>query len=170
MSDEERKELIVDYETHFSDGLKNGKTEEQIAHELGDPFELVKEILDDQFTIEDPLINIRNTKKPVSITRNIFVFIGLFFINIVIIPLFIGLWSGWLGLCAGSFGALLSPLLLIPEYIINHEFSVAKLFATIAGMGVGLWLLIAVMFTFRGLKFITKSFIQWNSTISKGGR
>lgn len=170
ITDEERKELIADYENHFSDGMQSGKTEEQIAHELGDPFELVKEILGDRFTIQDPYINPITTKKPASVTRNIFVYIGLFFINIVIIPLFIGLWSGWLGLCAGSLGALVSPLLLIPEYLINHELSIPKLFATIAGMGVGLWLLIAVMFTYRGLKFITKSFIQWNNTISKGGR
>jgi uncharacterized membrane protein len=162
----ERNELLTDYESHFTYGMENGKTEEQIAHDLGDPFELVKEILGDRFTIQDPYVN---TKKTVSAPRNIFIYIGLFFLNIVIVPLLIGLWSGWIGLCAGTLGALLSPLLLIPEYIINHTFSVAKLFASIVGIGLGLWLLIAVMFTFKGLLNMSKSYLKWNMNISREG-
>ncbi len=53
ITNEERQELINDYESHFTYGLQNGKTEEQIAHDLGDPFELVREILGDRFTIQD---------------------------------------------------------------------------------------------------------------------
>ncbi|MNP53686.1 hypothetical protein D3C76_1481810 [compost metagenome] len=102
-------------------------------------------------------------------TRNIFTYIGLFFINIVIVPLLIGLWSGWIGLCAGALGGLLSPLLLIPEYLLNHEFSVAKLFATIAGMGFGVWLYIVVKITFKWLLTISKSYLHWNKNIAKGG-
>ncbi|WP_438350232.1 HAAS signaling domain-containing protein [Paenibacillus sp. FA6] len=167
ISEDERKDLIADYESHFIHGLQNGKTEEQIAQELGDPFELVKEILGDRFTIQDPQIQVYH-KKSISITRNIFVYIGLFFINIIIIPLLIGLWSGWIGLCAGTLGALLSPLLLIPEYLINHEFSVAKLFASIVGIGIGIWLFIAVKFTYTWLVNISRSYLQWNIKITKG--
>lgn len=166
ITEEEKQELMADYESHFTYGQQNGKTEEQIVLELGDPFELVKEILGDRFTIQDPYIF---TKKPVSITRNIFVYIGLFFLNIVIVPLLIGLWSGWIGLCAGSLGALVSPLLLIPEYLINHEFSIAKLFASIACMGIGIWLFIAVEYAFKGLKKISTTYLKWNINITKGG-
>jgi len=166
ISEVERNELLTDYESHFTYGIQNGKTEEQIAHELGDPFELVREILGDRFTIQYPYVN---TKKTVSDPRNIFIYIGLFFLNIVVVPLLIGLWSGWIGLCAGTLGALLSPLLLIPEYIINHTFSVAKLFASIAGIGIGLWLLITVIFTYKGLLNMSKSYLKWNSNIITGG-
>jgi uncharacterized membrane protein len=168
ISEDERNDLLTDYESHFIHGLRNGKTEEQLAHELGDPFELVKEILGDRLAIQDPQIIINNIK-PVSITRNVFVYIGLFFVNIMIIPLLIGLWSGWLGLCAGTLGGLLSPLLLIPEYLINHEFSITKLFATIVGVGLGIWLYIVVKFTFKWLVLISKSYLQWNIKVSKGG-
>ncbi|OAB41447.1 DUF1700 domain-containing protein [Paenibacillus glacialis] len=162
----ERNELLNDYESHFTYGMQNGKTEEQIAHELGDPFELVREILGDRFTIQDPHTSTQTT---VSLTRNIFIYIGHFFINIVIVPLLIGLWSGWVGLCAGSIGLLLSPLLLVPEYFINDTFSVAKGFAAVTAMGFGLWMTIAVMFTFKGLATISRSYLNWNINITKGG-
>lgn len=37
LSDGERKEIIQDFEEHFSVGLENGKTQEQICSELGSP-------------------------------------------------------------------------------------------------------------------------------------
>ncbi|AOZ94322.1 HAAS signaling domain-containing protein [Paenibacillus crassostreae] len=169
LSEDERKELLTDYESHFIHGLQNGKTEEQIAQGLGDPFQLVKEILGDRSPTQDPQIKMYS-KKPVTITRNIFVYTGLFFINIIVIPVLLGLWSGWVGLSAGAIAAVLSPLMLIPEYLINHVFSMAKLFATIAGIGIGLWLFIAVNVTYKWLITISKSFIQWNINISKGGK
>lgn len=46
---EERAELLEDYEAHFSIGLENGKTEQEIAQELGDPVELAKEALGNRY-------------------------------------------------------------------------------------------------------------------------
>ncbi|MFD1179272.1 hypothetical protein ACFQ3W_23665 [Paenibacillus puldeungensis] len=46
---EERGELLEDYEAHFSIGLENGKTELEIAQELGDPVELAKEALGNRY-------------------------------------------------------------------------------------------------------------------------
>lgn len=37
LTSEERKEIIQDFEEHFSIGLESGKTEEQICAELGSP-------------------------------------------------------------------------------------------------------------------------------------
>lgn len=37
LDSEERKEIIQDFEEHFSIGLESGKTEEQICEELGSP-------------------------------------------------------------------------------------------------------------------------------------
>ncbi|AJS59068.1 HAAS signaling domain-containing protein [Paenibacillus sp. IHBB 10380] len=163
LAPEERNELMADYESHFIHGLQNGKTEAQIAIELGDPIELSKEMVDDRATI------VIHTAKPSSIIRSLFVYVGLFFANIVVVPFFIALWAGWIGICAGALGLLLSPLLISVEYVINHVFFVSKLFASIAMMGIGIWLFIAAKFIKAGLLSITKSYGHWNTTIAKGG-
>ncbi len=42
---EQRQELLLDYELHFQMAMENGQPEEQIAHELGDPRVIAKELL-----------------------------------------------------------------------------------------------------------------------------
>ncbi|MGF7050477.1 putative membrane protein [Paenibacillus sp. DS2015] len=160
---EERNELMADYESHFIDGLQNGKTEAQIASELGDPIELAKEVVGDRTTTAPPIA------RQSSITRNLFVYVGLFFVNIIIGPILIALWAGWIGISAGALGGLLSPLLLIAEYAINHVFFVSKLFASIAMMGVGIWIFILAKFTLIGLLSITRLYGLWNAKVARGG-
>ncbi|GAE04899.1 DUF1700 domain-containing protein [Paenibacillus sp. JCM 10914] len=50
----ERKEFIQDVESHFIIGMQNGRNEQEIARELGDPFEMAKEALGDRFIEMDP--------------------------------------------------------------------------------------------------------------------
>lgn len=52
---EECNELMEDYELHFAFGLQNGKTEEEIVAELGDPEELAKEALGSRYVPEQPI-------------------------------------------------------------------------------------------------------------------
>ncbi|MDD5018261.1 MAG: DUF1700 domain-containing protein [Eubacteriales bacterium] len=42
MRSEEKQEIVADYKEHFEIGLEAGKTEEDIAAELGDPRQLAK--------------------------------------------------------------------------------------------------------------------------------
>lgn len=39
----EQKDIIADYEEHFNTGIAEGKTEEDIANDLGSPLEVAKE-------------------------------------------------------------------------------------------------------------------------------
>jgi hypothetical protein len=52
---EECNELMEDYESHFAFGLQNGKSEEEIVAELGDPEELAKEALGSRYVPERPV-------------------------------------------------------------------------------------------------------------------
>ncbi len=44
---EERKEILADFEEHFANGLAGGKTEEEVARELGDPAVLAAQYTED---------------------------------------------------------------------------------------------------------------------------
>lgn len=43
----EKEEIIADFREHFREGVAAGKTEEQICHELGTPFECAKQYVGD---------------------------------------------------------------------------------------------------------------------------
>ena len=45
LDESERQDVMRDYLEHFENGLAEGKTEEQIAKELGSPSQIAKEIL-----------------------------------------------------------------------------------------------------------------------------
>ena len=42
---DERRDIIQDYEEYFAIGLEEGKTEEQIAGSLGSPSQIAKEMI-----------------------------------------------------------------------------------------------------------------------------
>ena len=50
----ERAELLADYDQHFELGLREGKLEEEIARELGQPEEIAKEALGDRYDMHTP--------------------------------------------------------------------------------------------------------------------
>ena len=45
LPEEERIDILQDYEDHFAFGLEEGKTEEEIVKSLGSPSQIAKEIL-----------------------------------------------------------------------------------------------------------------------------
>lgn len=47
LNEHERKEILYDFEEHFAAGFEEGKTEDEIAQELGNPKMIAKEILAD---------------------------------------------------------------------------------------------------------------------------
>jgi uncharacterized membrane protein len=44
LPEEDREDIISDYEEHFQIGLENGRTEEELSRALGDPKTLVKQV------------------------------------------------------------------------------------------------------------------------------
>lgn len=44
ISEEDKQDILAEYETHFISGVEDGQTEENIAKELGHPRDITKEI------------------------------------------------------------------------------------------------------------------------------
>lgn len=160
----ERRELLSEYENHFVFGLQNGRTEEEIVRELGDPAELAKEALGDHY------IYTYNASVGAESSRTIFSIILLFFVNLIMLPLGISFWAVVLSLGLTGVAGILSPLSLPVEIIFNHSFSLSKLFLSISMMGFGILLMIGTYYVSIGLWKITRSYFQWNLATVKGSK
>lgn len=181
---EEVNELMEDYESHFAFALQSGKTEAEIADELGDPAEIAKEALGNRFASQDPVYwfnpgtSAQNPPPPIahghaavkrrSYFTTMMVCIGLFFLNLMVIPLLMSLWSVLVSLAASALAGILSPVLIALEYVTHGEFYPAKGFSTLVMVGFGILLFILSRYVFRGLLQISKSYLRWNVRTLKG--
>ncbi|WP_223066053.1 DUF1700 domain-containing protein [Paenibacillus caui] len=186
---EERDELMDDYKAHFAFGLQSGKTEEEIVTELGDPAELAKEVLGDRAEPknEQPLYWFYGQEQkqaqgyagqtgqgPETPLRRRIAWVsaalhtGLFFLNLVMIPLLIAFWSAGVGIAAGAASGILSPVLLLLDYLKDPVFYPAKAFASVALVGIGILLLLSSRYIFKGLLKLTLNYRGWNVRLMKG--
>lgn len=102
----DRDDILYDYEEHFGIGLEHGKTEEEIARDLGDPKAIGK-----QFTADTIVMQAAQTKSAGSITRAVFAFAGLGFFNLIfILGPFIGLVSLLIALFATAIAILVAGI------------------------------------------------------------
>jgi uncharacterized membrane protein len=106
-------EIMADMEEHFANGQALGKTEEQVAEELGSPKELAAEY------IQQAEENEKTSLPPGSVGRSIIMAVGLFLLDVMImIPIIaslfavvIALWTIPLSLAVSAVFLLFLPLL-----------------------------------------------------------
>ena len=116
--EEEKKEILYDYEEHFRSGLENGKEEEDIARSLGNP-----RVLGKSYRIESLLDTERGGNRASNILRAVFASLSLGFFNVLItIPLFAGLFAGLAGLWAGAISLAVSGVAVIVAVILQPLF------------------------------------------------
>lgn len=173
----ERNELMEDYVSHFEFGLQEGKTEEELAQELGSPEEIAIEAIAEYERTNGKNSNVNeevNVQKPnarpAKIERTIFSIIGLFLLNFVcaVIPLIISIWAVWLSLILSFASGILAPLLAVVDFVINESFSSGKLFLSLIMSGVSIFLLVGTWFVGKYMLKLTVAYYKWNVRIIKG--
>lgn len=163
---EESREFIEEVETHFDIGIQNGRTEQEIARELGDPFEMAKEALGDRYVdMETPW---QSAAKRTSTFGKYAIGTGLFFFALVAIPFLAALWSGVVGIALGALVTIFSPVFVVLDYMVNGTFYPAKLFLSISMIGIGIFLGYATRSAMVGLISLTSKYSKWNSRMVKG--
>ncbi len=164
LTQDERGDIIQDYEEYFSIGLEEGKTEEEIAASLGSPSQIAKELMATYH-----LEKVEKTASAGNIMRAVWAVIGLGFFNFVIVlgP-FIALlgivFAGW----AVSVGFILCPISVLLN-VVWGAFQLFDLFASLALCGIGIFVGIGM---FLATKALFKGFIrylQFNASLVKGG-
>jgi uncharacterized membrane protein len=161
MTDQEKRDVIYDYEEHFRMGMAEGKGEEEIARSLGNPRLLGKSYAIDAL-LEEPKAGGGVTAA--SVLRAVFASISLTFFNVIfilgpflgLVGVLIGLWAGAVSLAASGIAAILAPLAAL---IAPGAFSLAGMspaFFVFAGIGVaGLGLLAGI-----GMWKLTQLFVR----------
>src|SRR5690625_1702925 len=108
---DEVAEIIADYEAYFVKARRNGLTDEEAVENLGQPREIVQDILAQRQ---------KSSSNP-SNARSTIIAIALIFFNVTILlgPL-IGLIGAYFGLVVATIVFIISPLLVIFKFVISQ--------------------------------------------------
>lgn len=165
------REIVADYEEHFSVAMEAGKSEEEVCEKLGDPLTVAKaHQLEKLVTVSMPAGSPNGTMDMSGILRaalrvliltplNFFLMIGPF---VVIATLLV---TGWIvavvfGLL--SLAASVLALIGVPFLVVNFWSAGALVFGSLAFIGftvigvMTMWVLTKVLMTF----FV--SYLRWN--------
>lgn len=169
----ERKDMIYDYEEHFTFALEEGKTEEQICSELGDPKEIVR-----QYKLNYKVEKAAENPSARNVFSAVAAGISLGFFNLILfLPIFLSLAGVLLGLFIAAIGfvlggvlAVFSPILAVTVpgiVIVGMNLSAAIFF------GIGITALGALFFIgdcYLGKYFykFTIKYLRWNVNVVKG--
>ena len=177
---QERNELLNDYEQHFEMGLSEGKSEKEIALELGNPEDLIKEVLGDRYApLPDEKLgsyhgaNYGSAPLPKAsrgVTSRFFTAIGLVFLNLILaLPILATIWALWVSFAAVSVAGLIAPVLALLDFIfIQKQVVLPELFVSITLFGVGILVGILTLPLMKKLGRWTAGYFKWNRIALKG--
>lgn len=129
----ERDEILAEFEEHFRTGMENGKSDEEVAAELGKPSELAI-----QYKDEIDFSQLSGGEKAAKISRKFLVAFGLLLFNGIIgIPVIASIFSVWVSLwtvplSTGVTGLALLAAAIIPNLPIIPTLYIGFSSATIA--------------------------------------
>lgn len=159
---DERNELLRDYEAHFIYGQQYGKSEAEIARELGDPLTLARDIVGADFLPQPPWAPGRDTPRLIGVT------IVLFFLNLFALPVIAAMWAAFAAICLMAIAGMLSPIILALESALYGGYTPFKLFMAIGFVGIGM--LFAGLSRTAGIGLISgmAKYGRWTSRTWKG--
>ncbi|GIN84745.1 hypothetical protein J6TS2_11310 [Heyndrickxia sporothermodurans] len=162
----DRKDMLYDFEEHFTIGIENGKSEEEVVAELGDPQLIARDL------IADYRITAAETDQSVSnITRAMIATISLSFFNIVFLlgPI-LGLIGVYIGLCVAAVLLTISPLIaVLGSFFLGFDNFMLQFFVSIIACAIGLLLSVAMIYVGKFFYAIILGYIKFNVKIIKGG-
>ena len=156
--EEEKKDILFDYEEHFRIGLEKGRKEEEIAASLGDPKVIAK-----QSRASCILKEAEKTTSASNIIRAIFAAVGLGFFNLVIVlgPA-IGLIGILVALFASAFAITVSGVAVLFGTLIGPVFAwnVYIPFTAVVSIPLGIGLTALGLLSLIGAFYLAKFFYK----------
>ncbi|MGE0173797.1 MAG: DUF1700 domain-containing protein [Oligoflexales bacterium] len=152
----ERADILSDYEEHFTIGLESGKTEDEIAHTLGDPKRIGATYMTEVYARR-----MKEAKTPISLFSNsiylLFAFLGLGFFNLVFVV------GPYFAAVATLLSLWLVPLMIFGLVIVGLALTVklwgAGIILSLFGLGI---LLCAIgVIAIGGMTFLILGFLSY---------
>jgi uncharacterized membrane protein len=163
---EDRKEIIYDYEEHFDIGISEGKSEEEISNSLGNPKTIAKELLLD-YRVQQA----EKDSNIVTVSRAVLAFIGLGFLNLMILfPPFMAIVGGLFGIWIAAIAMTVSPLLtLIPGFLYAFDaIYLSLLLKSLVACGAGLILIFIATYVTKYFIILVIKYLKYNLRVIKG--
>ncbi|GKU31332.1 DUF1700 domain-containing protein [Clostridium folliculivorans] len=177
--DKERKDILYDYEEHFDVGLAQGKTEEQIINELGDPHAIVNQYRSG--TNRNYYNDTQNSQPYNSNNANsnnkalaIILIVLLLLFSPGILGLIIGIFGGMIGLVAGAFGIAIAGLAVALGVTFGSVFGIftiptgiaalpatASLLIGIGTLALGILCTIGCFYLIKAFVMLIIKFVKW---------
>lgn len=168
LPDEERKDILSDYESHIDSAIKNGKSEEEAVKDLGSPRTIAYEL--GIFNTIEKTDNADFISQKEITNRSIFAFLGMLLFNLIfIVGPAVGIAGAFIGLYAASIGFLVTPLGFIMNLFTHDTPILLMFFVVLMAFSFGYLLLRLTNFLAKG--YIRLLFWYWklNVKIVKGG-
>ncbi|MDW8798027.1 DUF1700 domain-containing protein [Staphylococcus pseudoxylosus] len=166
LDDNERQDIINEYDTHFYSGMEEGKTENQISEELGDPQQLAKE-LNANAAIEKA----EQSKNIGDVSHAILSVMGLSILNffVILIP-FVIILSIVLSLIVTTLSFIFTPIALLVKGAIAgfQEIMLLEVYTTGVLFGLGLILFVITYLITKGFYILCVKYLKWNIKVVKG--
>jgi uncharacterized membrane protein len=163
---DEQEAAIADYEEHFEHGLFKGRTEEEIAHSLGNPKKIARELV-----TEYHLEHAEQNSSYTSITRAVLTSLGLGFLNLVfVLAPFIAIVVVIISFYAVSLAFVLSPLSIVVTLFSGDSWQSVLLLGFITLILLGIGLVLGAWNTYFSKKFINwfTRYLKSNKRILRG--
>ncbi|MFC7061461.1 HAAS signaling domain-containing protein [Halobacillus seohaensis] len=166
LSEDEREDILQDFQEHFDIGKEEGETEEEISKSLGSPTQIAKELLASYY-----LEKVEDTSTTGNVLRAVWAVIGLGFFNLVIvlgpfIAVVAVVLAGWVS----GLAFIVSPLLVLVNLAIYPgTFELFDLFFSITLTGLGLIIAIGMLFVTRFITTGLVRYLNYNVRLVKGG-
>ncbi|MFQ3844148.1 DUF1700 domain-containing protein [Staphylococcus pseudoxylosus] len=166
LDDNERQDIINEYDTHFYSGMEEGKTENQISEELGDPQQLAKE-LNANAAIEKA----EQSNNIGDVSHAVLSVMGLSILNffVILIP-FVIILSIVLSLIVTTLSFIFTPIALLVKGAIAgfQEIMLLEVYTTGALFGLGLILFVITYLITKGFYILCVKYLKWNIKVVKG--
>lgn len=166
ISEEDKQDILAEYETHFISGVEDGQTEEDIAKELGHPRDIAKEI---NATLA--IDRAESHHKVGNVWQAIISVMGLGLLNffVILIP-FVIIISVLFSFMATTLSLLVTPAMLIVKGVYNGFDAVHQLdvYIVLASFGLGLVLFVVTYLLTKWSYQLTVKYLRWNISIVKG--
>lgn len=171
-SEEEIEDILYDYEEHFDIGLSKGKTEEEIAKELGNPKNIAK-----AYRASATVTAAENNPSPRNLFKAILAAMALGFFNLVIVlgpfiaivGLLFALYAISVGFIIGGvgsfFGTIAAPFL--PYRINVGMHPITSISFGIGLTALGVLIMIGSFYLTKLLYQGTIKYLRWNIDIIK---